>query len=120
MRKFILIIVFLLLSGNAYAVRPTTRITIEPLESVSFNTITVGTTFVTCTTGLYNRKVISIFNTSSSEIVFLGNSSTANTASITNTRWLYPRQSITFGLRSSENIYASCDSVSLVQIIEIR
>lgn len=110
----------LLFTGQAYAVRPTTRITIEPLEEISFNTVAVGTTWVTANTGLINRKAINIFNLSDSEIVYIAQSTTANTASITNSKHLFPRAGITYGLGSKNNIYVSCDSTVFVTFTEIR
>ena len=120
MKKIYLAILCLLFSVNAFAAQPATRIVIEPLQDISFNTVVVGTSFVTCNTGLINRKEINIFNTSSVEKVYLGTSATPNTASITSTRWLFPRQSITLALNTNVNIYASCDTVAIVNIVEIR
>lgn len=123
MKKILLILLLFLFANNAHAAQPLTRIVIEPLDdAVSFSTVYVGTTFHTMpTVELVNRKEINIFNVSANEtdIVFLGIGTTANTA-ITVTRWLLPRQDITFKVSSDIHIYASADTTVLVQITEVR
>ena len=66
-----ILLILLLLTLPAYAGTPAMEVALEPAEEISFNTVEVGTSFVTCSTGLLNRREINIFNTSDSEIVFV-------------------------------------------------
>lgn len=99
--------------GADYSIQ---KVEIAPLTSgISFNTVQV-TSWVTCpTVEMIGRKEMSILNTSSTNPIFITGVS-GSTAS----RIVYPREEVFFKAGSNLHIYASADTVTLIQVTEIR
>jgi len=118
MVRTLLLCLIILFGSTAYAdIDPQTSVRIEPLRrGISFSTVQVGTAWTTApSVAMRGRMEVSIFNDSSSEIVFLADSSGATVS-----RWLYPRQEVTLKLSSAVNLYVSSDTVTTVTITEIK
>ena len=118
MVRILLLCLSILFGSLAYAdIDPQTSVRIEPLRrGISFSTVEVNTAWTTApSVAMKGRMEMSIFNDSSSTIVFLGDSSGATVS-----RWLFPRQEATFKLSSEIPIYISADTVTRVTITEIK
>ena len=102
------------LTGNCET--PQTSVVVEPLNTVSFSTVTVDNSWETMpSVALRGRKMLRIMNTSSSDNVYVSNVTDSSTM-VT----LYPRQAFTFKASSDMNIYVSSNTAIVMEVIEMR
>lgn len=94
------------------------KVEIAPLSSgISFNTVVVGTGWVTApTTEMIGRKSLNIYNPSETYNIYISGTS----SSTTTIRTIAPQHSMTFGSASSLHIYVSANTVTTFQTSEIR
>ena len=122
MKKICILIISFLICGKAYADLPVQKVQIYPAtQEISFSTVTPAAGWTTApTVALRGRKAINIFNTSSTELIWLRDVSGTTVTRGTVARRLYPRQDVTFGISDEINIYVSASSAVRVEVTEIR
>jgi len=115
-RGLLTLLLTLLFLCEAYAADVSIqKVEISPLTGgVSFNTITLGTGWVTAST-IIGRKEVCILNTSSSNNVYV-----TGVSGSTATGTIYPRESVTFKAGSNLRIYVSANTTTLIEVWEIR
>jgi hypothetical protein len=121
MRKINSILFCLLFVSGIAIAQPIEKVVIEPLSGgISFNSITFAnygrTGWVTCpSVEMKGRKEIVITNTSEDDNLYL-----TGVSGSTATGTLYPRDRVNFSASSNMHIYASANSVLVMEVWEIR